>query len=151
LQAFIFGAEDLAGDIGATRTREAWEVFYARSAVVTCAATFRIQAIDMVFIDFRDHEGLRQEALEGARLGYSGKQVIHPDQVDVVQQAFTPTDEAIDHALRLIEAFQVYQQSGQGAFSINGKMIDAPLIRAAENTLARARAAGKLPDSASKL
>ncbi len=151
LQAFIFGADDLAGDIGATRTREAWEVFYARSAVVTCAAAFRIQAIDMVFIDFRDHEGLHQEALEGARLGFSGKQIIHPDQVDVVQQAFTPTDEAIDHALRLIEAFQVYQQSGQGAFAINGKMIDAPLIRAAENTLARARAAGKLPESASKL
>ena len=66
LQAFIFGAEDLAGDIGATRTREAWEVFYGRSAVVTCAAAFRIQAIDMVYIDFRDKEGLRQEALEGA-------------------------------------------------------------------------------------
>jgi citrate lyase beta subunit len=149
LQAFIFGAEDLAGDIGATRTREAWEVFYARSAVVTCAAAFRLQAIDMVYIDFRDSEGLHQEALEGARMGFSGKQIIHPNQVEVVQHAFTPTDEAIDHALRLVEAFQVYQQSGQGAFAINGKMIDAPLIRAAENTLARARAAGKLPDSTS--
>jgi len=97
----------------------------------------------MVYVDFRDLSGLQRESLEGARLGFSGKQIIHPNQVAPVQQAFTPTDEAIDHALRLMEAFQVYQQSGQGAFAIDGKMVDAPMIKAAENILARAVAAGK--------
>ena len=143
LQALIFGSEDLASDIGATRTREAWEIFYARSAVVTYAAAYQLEAIDMVYVDFRDLAGLQRESLEGARLGFSGKQIIHPNQVAPVQQAFTPTDEAIDHALRLMEAFQVYQQSGQGAFAIDGKMVDAPMIKAAENILARAVAAGK--------
>lgn len=143
LQALIFGSEDLASDIGATRTREAWEIFYARSAVVTYAAAYQLEAIDMVYVDFRDLDGLQRESLEGARLGFSGKQIIHPNQVAPVQQAFTPTDEAIDHALRLMEAFQVYQQSGQGAFAMDGKMVDAPMIKAAENILARAVAAGK--------
>lgn len=143
LQALIFGSEDLASDIGATRTREAWEIFYARSAVVTYAAAYQLEAIDMVYVDFRDLDGLQRESLEGARLGFSGKQIIHPNQVAPVQQAFTPTDEAIDHALRLMEAFQVYQQSGQGAFAMDGKMVDAPMIKAAEKILARAAAAGK--------
>jgi citrate lyase subunit beta-like protein len=98
----------------------------------------------MVYLDFRDVEGLRREALAGAHFGFTGKQVIHPNQVPVVQDAFTPTDETIDHALRLIEAFQIYQQSGSGAFALDGKMVDAPLIKAAENTLERARVAGKL-------
>lgn len=143
LQALIFGSEDLASDIGATRTREAWEIFYARSAIVTYAAAYQLEAIDMVYVDFRDLDGLQRESLEGARLGFSGKQIIHPNQVAPVQQAFTPTDEAIDHALRLMEAFQVCQQSGQGAFAMDGKMVDAPMIKAAENILARAVAAGK--------
>jgi citrate lyase beta subunit len=143
LQALIFGAEDLASDIGATRTSQGWEVFYARSAVVTYAAAYQLQAIDMVRIDFHDQAALEGEATEGARLGYSGKQIIHPNQVEPVQRLFTPSAEAIDHAQRLVEAFHVYQQSGQGAFALDGRMIDAPIIKAAENVLARARAAGK--------
>jgi citrate lyase beta subunit len=145
LQALIFGAEDLAGDIGAIRTREAWEVFYARSAVVTHAAAFGLQAIDMVFIDFRDTSGLIEEASQGARLGYAGKQIIHPDQVAPVQTAFTPTDDAIAYALRLRAAASQHQAEGFGAFALDGKMIDAPLVKSAERVLARARAAGKVP------
>ena len=144
LMGIIFGAEDLASDLGATRTSQGWEVFYARSAVVTHAAAFRLQAIDMVYIDFHDLEGLRREAEQGAQMGFSGKQIIHPNQVAPVHQAFTPTDEAIDHALRLVEAFAVFQSSWQGAFAVDGKMIDAPIIKAAENVLSRARAAGKI-------
>ncbi len=144
LQALIFGAEDLAGDIGATRTPEGWEVFYARSAVVTHAAAFDLQAIDMVFIDFRDAEGLSREAYQGARLGYSGKQIIHPAQVEPVQQAFTPSDQEIAQALRIMAAFSSHQEAGRGAFALDGKMIDAPIVKAAERVLARARAAGKL-------
>ena len=144
LQAIVFGAEDLAGDIGATRTRAGWEIFYARSAVVTHAAAFNRQAIDIVFVDFRDVEGLRQEAEQGARLGYSGKQIIHPNQVQPVQEAFTPNDEAIRQALRVVQAFEMHKQEGQGAFALDGKMVDAPVVKAAERVLERARAAGKI-------
>ncbi len=144
LQAIIFGAEDFAGDIGATRTAEGWEVFYARSAVVTYAAAHDLQAIDMVYIDFNDIEGLRREALEGARMAFAGKQVIHPNQVEPVQQAFTPSDEAIAYARRVIQAFEEHQRAGKGAFALDGKMIDAPIIKAAERVIALAEAAGKL-------
>ena len=145
LQALIFGAEDLAGDIGAIRTPAAWEVFYARSAVVTHAAAYGLQAIDMVHIDYNDTEGLVAEASQANQMGYQGKQVIHPNQIGPVQAAFTPDDAAIRHALRIMDAMQVHQEAGKGAFSLDGKMIDMPLVRAAERVLARARAAGKTP------
>jgi len=144
LAGIIFGAEDFAGDIGATRTPSGWEVFYARSAVVTHAAAFDLQAIDMVFIDLHDLEGLQREALEGARMAFAGKQIIHPNQVEPVQRAFTPSPEAITDALRVMSAFEEHQQAGIGAFALDGKMIDAPIIRAAERVLARARASGKI-------
>ena len=143
LDALIFGAEDFAADIGAIRTPEAWEVFYARSAVVTAAAAYGLGAIDMVTIDFKDIEKVRREAEFGARLGYTGKQIIHPNQVQPVQEAFTPDDEAIAHARRLVEAFEEHQAKGSGAFALDGKMIDMPLVKAAQNVLARAKAAGK--------
>jgi citrate lyase beta subunit len=142
LQALIFGAEDLAGDIGATRTPEAWEVFYARSAVVTHAAAFGLQAIDMVFVDYHDAAGLAREAAEGARLGYAGKQAIHPAQIGPIQSAFTPTEAAIAHARRVVEAARAHQAEGRGAFALDGKMVDAPVVKAAEAVLAKARAAG---------
>jgi citrate lyase beta subunit len=138
LQALIFGAEDLAGDIGAIRTPEAWEVFYARSAVVTHAAAFGLQAIDMVYIDYGDTAGLVAEAEAGARLGYAGKQVIHPAQVAPVQTSFTPDAAAIAHARRLLAAMAEHQARGAGAFSLDGKMIDMPLIKAAQRVLVRA-------------
>lgn len=144
LEAIIFGGEDFASDIGATRTREVWELFYARSAVITFAAAFGLQAIDMVYIDFNDTEGLRREAMQGAQMAFAGKQIIHPNQVAPVQEAFTPSDEAIAHALRLVQAFEVHQQEGKGAFALDGKMIDAPIVKAAERVLVLARAAGKI-------
>ena len=131
LQALIFGAEDLAGDIGAVRTREAWEVFYARSAVVTHAAAFGLQAIDMVYIDYKDTEGLKIEAQAAVRMGYAGKQVIHPNQIAPTQATFTPDDAAIHHALRIMDAMRAHQEAGKGAFSLDGKMIDMPLVKAA--------------------
>ncbi len=144
LQALIFGAEDLAGDIGAVRTREGWEVFYARSAVVTHAAACGLQAIDMVYIDYKDTEGLVRESAAAAAMGYAGKQVIHPNQIAGVQSAFTPDDAAIAHAQRVMHAMRAHQEAGKGAFSLDGKMIDMPLVKAAERVLSRARAAGKV-------
>ena len=143
LEALIFGAEDLAANLGAVRTPQGWEVFYARSAVVIAAAASGLQAIDMVSIDFKDLESLRQEASFGASLGFSGKQVIHPNQVGVVQAAFTPDEASILQAQRLVQTFSDHQGRGSGAFAMDGKLVDRPLIRAAENVLARARAAGK--------
>jgi citrate lyase beta subunit len=144
LEAIIFGAEDFAASVGATRTPEAAEVLYARSAVVTACAANELQAIDMVYIDFRDVEGLRREAEQGAGLGFSGKQIIHPNQVAPVQDAFTPSDEAIAYAQRVVNTFAASQREGKGAFALDGKMIDMPLLKNAQNVLDRAKAAGKL-------
>jgi citrate lyase beta subunit len=144
LTALIFGAEDLAGDIGAVRTREAWEVFYARSAVVTHAAAFGLQALDMVFVDYGDSAGLLAEAQQGAQMGFSGKQLIHPNQIEPVHAAFTPDSAALAHAQRVVQAAQENQAGGLGAFSLDGKMVDMPVVKAAEQVLAKARAAGKI-------
>jgi citrate lyase beta subunit len=144
LDGIIFGAEDFAASIGATRSRAAWEVMYARSAVVTHAAAYDLQAIDMVFIDFRDSVNLKIEAAQGAAMGYSGKQIIHPSQVGPVQEAFTPDNEAIAYAKRVAETFEAHQGEGKGAYELDGKMIDMPLLKNAQKVLARAKAAGKI-------
>ena len=144
LQALIFGSEDLAGDIGAIRTPQGWEVFYARSAVVLHAAAYDLQAIDQVYLDFHDTDGLIKDCQSGVEMGFSGKQIIHPNQVAPVQTTFTPSDEAIAQAQRLMEAFELHQQSGRGAFALDGRMVDAPIVKAARRVLERARAAGKI-------
>ena len=144
LDAIIFGAEDYAASVGATRTKNATEVLYARSAVVTACAANDLQAIDMVYIDFHDIEGLRFEAEQGAGLGFSGKQIIHPNQVEVVQEAFTPSAVAIEYAQRVVAAFAASQKEGKGAFALDGKMIDMPLLKNAKKVLDRAKAAKKI-------
>lgn len=138
LKAIIFGAEDFARDIGATRTQSAWEVFYARSAIVTYAAAFNLQAIDMVSVDFRDMEKVKLEARQGAEMGFGGKQIIHPIQVQPVQDAFTPGEAEIAAARQIVEAFNKHQAAGIGTFSMDGKMVDMPIVQAAERVLARA-------------
>ena len=143
LEAIIFGGEDFAASIGAVRTKEATELLYARQAVVTACAANDLQAIDIVFIDFKDPEGLRAEAEEGARFGFSGKQIIHPNQVEAAQEAFTPSAEAIEYAKRIVESFELSQKEGKGAYALDGKMIDMPLLKNAQKVLDRARAAGR--------
>jgi len=143
LDALIFGAEDYAVSIGAIRTEEGKEVFTARSLVVMHSKAFGLQAIDMVTVDYDNIARVRSEAAFGAQMGYTGKQVIHPAQVRPVQEAFTPDEAAIEKAKRLVEAFEAHQREGKGAFALGGKMIDMPLVRAAQGVLDRARAAGK--------
>lgn len=148
LEALIFGAEDLAGDIGAVRSKDGYEVFYARSAVVTHAKAFGLQAIDTVFIDLTaDAKTLRTETELIRNMGYTGKLAIHPKQVEPIQAVFTPTTKEIDSAQRLITAFNDNQSAGTGVFQYEGKMIDMPMIRAALGILERARACGILDDS----
>jgi citrate lyase subunit beta-like protein len=144
LEAIIFGGEDYAASVGAVRTKEATELLYARQATVTACAANDLQAIDIVFIDFKDSEGLRVEAEQGARFGFSGKQIIHPNQASVVQEAFTPSDAAIEYAKRILESFESSQKEGKGAYALDGKMIDMPLLKNAQKVLDRAKAAGKL-------
>jgi citrate lyase beta subunit len=139
LDAIIFGGEDFAASIGATRTKDATELLYARQAVVVACAANDLQAIDIVTIDYKDIESLRAEAEFGARLGFSGKQIIHPVQVEPVQTAFTPSDESIAYAKRIVETFEASQKEGKGAYSLDGKMIDMPLLKNAQRVLERAR------------
>lgn len=138
LKAIIFGGEDLAVDLNAVRTREAWEIFHARSEVVLHAAAAGIEAIDMVFTDFRDSNWLEKEARQGMEMGFSGKQVVHPDQVEIVQNAFTPTKPEVEDALQIVKAFHENQAAGKGAFAMDGKMIDLPVVKRAQNILLRA-------------
>jgi citrate lyase beta subunit len=144
LDALIFGGEDYAASVGAVRTPAALELLYARSAVVMVCAAFGLQAIDMVMVDYKDLEALRREASFGSQLGYTGKQVIHPNQVAPVQEAFTPDAAAIQSARRMVQAFEAHQADGAGAFALDGSMIDMPLVKAAKGVLERARAAGKI-------
>ena len=143
LDAIIFGGEDFAASIGAVRTKEAVELLYARQAVIVACAANDLQAIDIVTIDYKDIESLRIESEFGARLGFVGKQIIHPAQVEPVQTAFTPSDEAIAYAKRIVETFETNQKEGKGAYSLDGKMIDMPLVKNAHKVLERAKAAGK--------
>ena len=143
LDAIIFGGEDFAASIEAVRTRDAIELLYARQAVIVACAAFDLQPIDIVTIDYKDLEALKVEAEFGARLGFSGKQIIHPNQVPVVQEAFTPSAEAISYARRIVETFEASQKEGKGAYSLDGKMIDMPLLKNAQKVLSRAKAAGK--------
>lgn len=143
LDAIIFGGEDFAASIGATRTKDATELLYARQAVVVACSANDLQAIDMVAIDYKDLDALRVESEFGARLGFVGKQIIHPAQVEPAQTAFTPTDEAIAYAKRIVQTFEASQKEGRGAYSLDGKMIDMPLLKNAKKVLERAKAAGK--------
>jgi len=142
LDAIIFGGEDFAASIGAVRTKDAIELLYARQAVIVACAANDLQAIDIVTIDYKDIESLRAESEFGARLGFVGKQIIHPAQVQPVQKAFTPSEEAVAYAKRIIETFEASQKEGKGAYSLDGKMIDMPLLRNAKKVLERSNQEG---------
>lgn len=138
LDALAFGAEDMAGDIGATRSRDGWEVFHARSAVVIAAAAYGLQALDTPWVDLSDLAGLADDARRAAAMGYSGKLAIHPRHVPVIIDAFTPAPDEIAAAQRLLTAYHTHQAAGTGVFALDGKMVDAPMLRAAQRLLARA-------------
>jgi len=149
LDALIFGAEDFAGDIGAIRTAEGMEVFYARSAVVLHAKAYGLQAIDSPFVHLNDEPALIAETVQALHMGYTGKLAIHPRQVEPIQQVFTPTMDQIAQAHLLIAEHDRQQAAGTGVFEMGGRMIDMPMIRAAETVIARARAAGLIDDDPS--
>ncbi|KAK7882365.1 hypothetical protein WMY93_028539 [Mugilogobius chulae] len=108
---------------------------YARQKVVVTCKAFGLQAIDLVYIDYKDVDGLRQQAREGALMGFTGKQVIHPGQVAAVQEEFSPSPDKIQWATELIAAFEQHQKEGKGAFTFRGSMIDMPSLRQAQNII----------------
>ncbi len=139
--AVLFGAEDLSADIGATRTEAGTEVLYAREHVVLAASAADVDAIDTVYTDTDDTEGLREETAFAIQLGYDGKMAIHPAQVAPINEAFTPDAEQLEWARRVLEARDEAEAEGRGVFSVDGEMIDAPLIARAERLVERAAAA----------
>jgi citrate lyase beta subunit len=143
LAALVFGAEDLIASLGGIRTPSNHEVHHARSALVLHAAAFGLQALDMVYVDFNDEAGLRAEARAALELGYSGKTAIHPRQILPITETFTPTPEEVERALRIVKAFEDHQAGGAGAFALEGRMVDRPVVRAAEAVLARAGGANR--------
>jgi citrate lyase subunit beta/citryl-CoA lyase len=137
VDACCFGAEDLAADIGATRTDEGTEVLYAREHVVLAARAAGIDAVDTVYTNLEDHEGLRAETRFAATLGYDGKMVVHPAQVGVVHDALAPDPDEVAWAERVLAARDDADREGRGVFEVDGEMIDAPLIARAERILER--------------
>ncbi|XP_062390208.1 citramalyl-CoA lyase, mitochondrial isoform X2 [Sardina pilchardus] len=136
----VFGSDDFCASIGATRTKDARELLYARQKVVVTTKAFGLQAIDLVYIDYQDGDGLRQQAREGALMGFTGKQVIHPSQIKAVQEEFSPSPERVNWAQELIAAFDEHQKLGKGAFTFRGSMIDMPSLKQAQNIVTLASA-----------
>jgi citrate lyase subunit beta/citryl-CoA lyase len=143
--ALLFGAEDLAADLGATRTDEGTEVLYAREHVVLAATAADVDAVDTLYTDYEDTEGLAADTAFGLELGYDGKLAIHPSQVPVINEAFTPDAERVEWAARVLDARDGAAAEGRGVFSVDGEMIDAPLVAQAETVRERAAAAGVWP------
>lgn len=137
--AVCFGAEDLAADLGARRTDAGTEVLYARERTVLAASAAGVDAIDTLVTDIDATEHLREDAELALDLGYDGKLAIHPAQVAVINDAYTPADERIAWAERVLDAKAEADAEGRGVFRVDGEMIDAPLIAQAERVLDRAR------------
>jgi len=144
--ALCFGAEDFTADIGAERTKEGRESFVARSLIVLGAKAAGVQAIDTVFSDVGDEEGLVESTKEAMALGFEGKGVIHPAQIEPIHRVFAPSPERIEYARKVVGAIEKARESGSGVATIGSKMIDAPIETRARKILRLAEALGLTGD-----
>lgn len=133
--ALTIGLEDYTADIGTQRTLEGKESFFARSMVVNAAKAAGIQAIDTVYSDISDMEGLKESVIEAKSLGFEGKGCIHPRQIPVVHKYLEPTQEEIEKAKKIVTAFEEAESKGLGVVAIGSKMIDAPVVKRAQRTI----------------
>jgi len=133
--SLAIGLEDYTADIGTQRTNEGTESFFARSMVVNAAKAAGIQAIDTVFSDVADMEALRDSVTQAKNLGFEGKGCIHPRQIQVIHDAFAPTKNEIEKAQKIVLAFEKAQSKGLGVVSLGSKMIDAPVVKRAQNVI----------------
>ncbi len=140
--AMAVSAEDLTASLRAQRTKKGLEVFYARNAVLLACRSAGIDALDIVFSDINDKEGLEEDTALAKNLGFDGKTCIHPRQIDTVNSFFTPSMKEIKYALRVLKAVEEGKRQHKGAVSLDGGMVDKPMELRARTTLAQAEAAG---------
>jgi citrate lyase subunit beta/citryl-CoA lyase len=141
--ALAIGLEDYTADLGTQRTNEGRESFWARCQVVNAAKAAGVQAIDTVFSDVADMEGLKASVLEAKGLGFEGKGCIHPRQIRPIHEAFAPAPAELEKARKIVAAFQEAEAKGLGAVSLGSKMIDPPVVKRALHVVKMAEAMGK--------
>ncbi len=134
--ALLLGAEDYTKELGIKRTLEATEIFYARSIIAITANAYGLDAIDTPYTNKDNEEGLLIDATNAKNLGFTSKSLIHPNQVEIINQVFAPSLEEITEARRIIKKSE---GSSKGAFSLDGKMIDLPIIEKAKKVLEKAK------------
>ena len=140
--AMLLGAEDLTADLQCKRTKEGREIEYARTRLVVAAKAAGIAVYDTPFTDVNDDEGIQIDAACAKALGFSGKAAISPRHVEVINQVFSPTQKEIDYAYEVMDAITLAESQGRGVIALHGKMIDAPIVARARQTIAMAEALG---------
>jgi citrate lyase subunit beta / citryl-CoA lyase len=140
--ALTIGLEDYTADLGVVKTTEGTESLYARSRLVNAAHAARVQAIDSVYSDVADMDGLRRWGQASRALGFEGMGCIHPLQIAVIHEAFAPTQPEIEKALKIVAAYEEAHQRGLAVVSLGSKMIDPPVVQRALKLVARARTMG---------
>ena len=142
VRALFLGAEDLTADLQCKRTKEGNEIFYARTRLVMAARAAGVEVYDTPFTDVNDDEGIQTDAAFAKALGFSGKASISPRHVEVINEVFSPTQSDIDYAYEVMDTIALAKKQGKGAISLRGKMIDAPIVTRAQQTIAMAKALG---------
>jgi len=148
LMGIALGAEDYVRDLRTERTKEGSELTAARSQILLAARAAKINAFDSIFSDVKDKEGFIKEAEYIKGLGFDGKSLINPNQITLLHKVYAPSEDEIEWALEVIEAAKEAKTKGLGVVSLDGRMVDAPIIARAEWTLARAEASGLLGERA---
>ena len=143
--ALTIGIEDYTADLGVAKTLEGRESFYARMRLVNAARALGVQAIDSVFSDVADFEGLRRWGENSRALGFEGMGCIHPSQIAVTHDAFAPSQAEVEKAQKIVTAYEEAQQRGLGVVSLGSKMIDPPVVQRALKLVERARAMKLVP------
>ncbi|HHJ7994569.1 TPA: citrate (pro-3S)-lyase subunit beta [Streptococcus pyogenes] len=146
LIGIALGAEDYVTNMKTRRYPDGQELFFARSMILHAARAAGIAAIDTVYSDVNNTEGFQNEARMIKQLGFDGKSVINPRQIPLVNEIYTPTKKEIDHAKQVIWAIREAESKGSGVISLNGKMVDKPIVERAERVIALATAAGVLSE-----
>ncbi len=130
-----FGAEDFTHDMGIERQADDSEIEYARNVVCLAARAADVLALDTPYFRFRDAEGLRRDALAARRRGFKGKFAIHPAQIDIINEVFSPSAAEIEHARRVVAAFAQAERQGRGSTSLDGEVVDVPVVKRARALL----------------
>ena len=142
VKALFLGAEDLTADLQCKRTKESREIEYARTRLVVAARAAGVDVYDTPFTDVNDDEGIVKDATYAKALGFTGKASISPRHVEVINAVFSPTQKDVDYAYEVMEAIAFAKEQGRGAIALHGKMIDAPIVARAQQTIAMAEALG---------